>query len=81
MGAPRKSFQQVAPKLQFAGIPVTLSPRELALGSGLALTFVYDALRRGDLRGFRVGRRGWRVEATEARRWIETLARGASAQA
>jgi excisionase family DNA binding protein len=70
----RNSFRKVAPKLQQTGIPITLSPRELAVGSGLGLTFVYEALRRGELRGFRVGRRGWRVEAGEARRWIEQLA-------
>ena len=68
-----KSFQDVRPKLVHTGIPVTFSPRELATGSGLALTYVYEALRGGELRGFRVGRRGWRIEATEARRWIDPV--------
>jgi len=74
MPTARKTFQDVAPKLRQVGIPVTLSPRELSLGSGLGLTFVYEALRSGELRGFRIGRRGWRIEAAEARRWIKALA-------
>ena len=69
----QKTFKDVAPKLEQAGIPVTFSPGELALGSGLTLTFIYEALRAGDLLGFRVGRRGWRIKADEARRWIEKL--------
>ena len=73
MPSTRKTFQDVASKIQQAGIPVTLSPRELALGSGLGLTFIYEALRRGDLAGFRVGRRGWRIYASDARRWVKAL--------
>ena len=73
MPTPRKTFSDVAPKIHDAGIPVTLSPRELSLGSGLGLTLIYEALRRGALRGFRVGRRGWRITADEARRWVESL--------
>ncbi len=73
MVATRKTFSDVAPKLREVGIPVTLSPRELAVGSGLGLTYIYDALRKGELRGFRVGRRGWRVEAADAKTWIASL--------
>lgn len=73
MPAGRTSFQDVAPKLEQTGVPITFSPRELAVGTGLALTFVYTALRNGELRGFRVGRRGWRVESQEALRWVKSL--------
>lgn len=75
MPTARKTFQEVAPKMRQVGIPVTFSPRELSLGSGLGLTFIYEALRGRELRGFRVGRRGWRIEADEARRWIQALTR------
>ena len=74
MPTARKTFEDVAPKLRHVGIPVTVTPKELSIGSGLGLTFIYDALRRGDLQGFRVGRRGWRIKSEEARRWIEVLA-------
>ena len=70
----RRTFHDVALKCRQADIPVTLSPRELSLGSGLGLTFVYEALRNGELRGFRIGRRGWRIEAEEASRWVKMLA-------
>ena len=76
MATDRKTFQEVAPKLRQAGIPVTFSPKELSVGSGLGLTFIYEALRRGELNGFRIGRRGWRIPAEDARRWIENLAGG-----
>ena len=76
MPADKKTFRDVAPKIEQAGIPLTFSPRELSIGTGLGLTYIYEALRHGTLKGFRVGRRGWRIPADHARSWLESLVAG-----
>ena len=65
--------QNALAKAQEIGVPIAFSPRELSMGSGLGLTFIYEALRRGELRGFRIGRRGWRIDVHEARSWLTQL--------
>jgi predicted DNA-binding transcriptional regulator AlpA len=49
-----------------------LRPKDVVLITGLAVGTVNEALNRGDLKGFRVGKKGgaWLIPPEEVDRWI-----------